>query len=339
VCANDDEMAQVVQDYHIVAVIIGSDAVLKQSPALSRISFPSRRGISFLKVGQDSEYPNPFWGRFVEKVPYSLPLALMSASSQNAQYRLIPRRTRRLMEKDLDRFGYVSVRDHWTAKMVEYLTRGMKHPLVTPDPVFAFNYNVVEQRGKINLLRKYHLSHPYILLSFHDRKVSAEWIKAFERLAERKGIQCVAMAMPKGVRFEHSLERTIDVPLDPMDWYGLIKHSRGYVGHNMHPIVVALHNQVPFFSFDNYGITCVRVFANEKASKIYHLLSQAGFLKNRCSVISKMARILSPEIVFERLQAFDTVKCAAFSRRCYEEYRAMMEAIVQMFEERLRAKG
>ncbi len=338
-CSNDDDIAAVIQEDNIEAVIIGSDAVLKQTPLLSRIRFPAPSGIALAKVGRDCEYPNPFWGRFVDRVPSPLPLALMSASSQNTQYRLIPRRTRRLMEQDLRRFAYLSVRDNWTADMVRFITSGKINPVVTPDPVFAFNYNVPERQSKKDLLTKFGLSEKYVLISFSRSNVSPEWMKTFEELAKNDRTQCVALAMPKGVRFEHRLEKTIDVPLDPMDWYGLIRHSSGYVGHNMHPIVVALHNSVPFFSFDNYGITHLRILTNEKSSKIFHLLEEAGFLKNRCSALSKIPSIVSPNVVFESLRTFDRKRCAVFSRAYYERYCAMMAGILGIFQERLKATG
>ncbi len=338
-CDTEDDIVQALRDYRIDAVIIGSDAVLKQDPVLSRITFPARRGIAFAKVGRDSLYPNPFWGAFVQKLHRPIPLALMSASSQNAQYRLIPPKTRRHMQCDLRRFGYLSVRDGWTANMVAYLTRGRTTPPVTPDPVFAFNYNVTDQPAKAGLLKRFGLPEKYILLSFSDSRVSSDWINTFAALAERSGILCVALAMPKGMRFAHQLRKSIDVPLCPMDWYALIKHSSGYVGHKMHPIVVALHNSVPFFSFDSYGITCLRIFANEKSSKIFDQLQRAGFPQNRCSLASKIAHVLSPGAVFDRLCEFDRAKCAAFSLECYQQYRAMMDAILGLFEARSKEKG
>lgn len=53
--------------------------------------------------------------------------------------------------------------------------------------------------------------------------------------------------MPTGIGFKHNFDFSITTPLPPLDWYALIKYAKGYIGENMHPIVVALHNAVPCF--------------------------------------------------------------------------------------------
>ena len=80
---------------------------------------------------------------------------------------------------------------------------------------------------------------------------SQEWIETFSRLAEAEGVTCVMLPFSHGNSFG-SLPHSIGLPLSPIDWYAIIKYSQGYVGNNMHPIVVSLHNQVPFYSFDTY---------------------------------------------------------------------------------------
>ena len=78
----------------------------------------------------------------------------------------------------------------------------------------------------------------------------------------------------------HNKFLDLSFPISPIDWYYIIKYSQGYVGVLMHPIIVAIHNNIPFFSFDHYGVSKFLFFANKATSKIYHILSQAGMLSN-----------------------------------------------------------
>ena len=90
----------------------------------------------------------------------------------------------------------------------------------------------------------------YILISFFDSyKVSQSWMDEFVELASNKDLVCVSLPFAQ-IRSAIKCPYEISLPLSPIDWYALIKYSSGYIGNNMHPIVVSLHNQISFFSFD-----------------------------------------------------------------------------------------
>ena len=294
-CFNEKDVANVIDEMGIEAVIVGSDAVAQHHPLKSRRKFaPRLMKFTVYEPTKDRMFPNCFWGSFVQYLKHPIPLAMMSGSSQNSDYKLMTEDEQIAINKSTENFKYISTRDTWTSNMFSYITQGRVIPPVTPDPVFAFNYNVNNQPTKNAILKKYNLPERYYLVSFHNsRTVSKEWLTELKDKAKAIDIECVALAFPQGMEFEHPFNLSIDIPLSPMDWYCLIKYSEGYIGHNMHPIVVSLHNAVPCYSFDNYGVVKYRYFVNDKSSKIYHILSVFGLLGNRSASVGKKVFVLS----------------------------------------------
>ena len=330
-CETENDILREIEKYGIEAIIIGSDALLQHHSKLENIRPSLRKLFYFYKPTSDRLYPNPFWGSFMDD-SRTIPSALMSVSSQDSRYQLFSRELKQQMKKSLQRFRYISVRDDWTQKMVMNITGDAIKPDVTPDPLFAFNQNAGHLvPSKDELLKKFGLSDNYILFSFLDNNtVDKEWLIRVDEIAKNKGYQCVALPFPHGLLFKSPFERNIDIPLSPMDWYALIKYSKGYVGHNMHPIVVSLHNAVPFYSFDNYGVVRLNgLIANEKSSKIYHLLKKAGFSEFRTPTIKRNFAVPAPEKVMNSLMTFDTGKEKEFSQFYYGQYQSMMENILK----------
>lgn len=331
-CRTVKDVADVILQEDIQAVIIGSDAIAQCHPFISRIVFPTVTLFSLNKMTEDRMFPNPFWGIFNDYLEKTIPVAVISASSQDSAFKFINKKTAKKMANAIKSYRYVSVRDLWTQKMFSYLTKGAVIPAITPDPVFAFNHNISSGISieKSYILKKFDLPEDYLLLSFHDSyAVSVSWLDQFEKLANKKGLCCVAMPFTSGVKFRNNFSNKIKLPLSPLEWYYLIKYSRGYIGHNMHPIVIALHNAVPFFCFDNYGTIYFRggLISNEKTSKIYHILSEAGFLKNRCSCLNRFSLPPKPNEVFQRIVDFDVEKARSFANAYYEKYLIMMQDV------------
>lgn len=330
-CRSDDDIISVIEQEGIDGIIHGSDAILQHRPFLSRI-YVSRKGITLKKIaGTDVEFPNPFWGSYISGLSNRIPIVTISASAQNTNFHYIFNGLRKKMGDSLLQFSGITVRDNWTRRMVTYLTKGKMHPAVTPDPVFAFNQNIEEQYSKEEILKKFGLPEKYIILSFRGPDVvSKEWMQTFGNLAEKDNLTCVALTGPGGIKFDHPYKYIIDIPLDPMEWYCLIKYSSAYVGEQMHPVIIALHNHVPLFSFDFYGITRFKFFLNKKSSKIFDILSMAGLLSNWINMVSKGSKSPSPEYVYKRVQEFDTSKCKLFAERQLEKYNSMMESATSL---------
>mgnify|MGYP000711464205 FL=1 len=332
-CRTIKDVANIISNEQIDAVIIGSDAVAQHHPLFERIVFPCRNIIAINSVTSDVVFPNPFWGIWTDNLDKPVPVALMSAASQDSKYKYISKKLRKQMKERIMAFSYVSVRDVDTQKMFSFITEGQCCPSVTPDPVFAFNQNAASLvPSKEELMKKYGLSGKYMLISFKNEKrcnVSQTWLNKFQDIAKHHGIQCVSLPFSTSLS-AGELESEIALPLNPIDWYALLKYSCGYIGNNMHPIVVCIHNTVPFFSFDNYGTKHANgLFCDSSTSKIRHILKVANLLDCRIASNSLFRRTPSPEHVFNKLQTFDKAKCKNFAQGYLNKYNEMMTKILE----------
>lgn len=331
ICRTAEDVARIIEENDIEFVITGSDAVLQHSTMLSRLTMTKKGPVLRKKPGSDVLYPNPFWGSFIPFLKKDIPVVIMSASSQNTRYGLIRGRLRKEMATALKRFSMVSVRDEWTRDMVRYLSYGRIEPEKTPDPVFAYNSNVDDQLKEKEIRLKFDLPDNYLLVSFRTKRcISREWMDSLQDIAAKNNMECVALAMPDGIKFEHNFSKSIELPLDPEEWYALIKHSAGYIGENMHPVVVAIHNDVPFYTFDSYGIVRFKVHVVGRSSKIYDILADAGLLQNRSGILSRAYKMPDPEHVIDRITGFDHDACRRFSKKRQEEYERMMNRILNL---------
>jgi hypothetical protein len=341
-CRTEDDVLDVIDESDLDGIIIGSDGVLYHTP-LARRKFFSRRKLRFVTIEatEDRLFPNPYWGSFIPKLRKKIPVVGYAVSCQSMPYFALNRYETKGIYNSLQNFTYISVRDSWTLKMMQFVSDNAMEVPIVPDPVFAFNKNnflpIIEKR---ELLLKYNLPEKYVLISFghinHIPNVSSLWIKKLERLFEQEGMTCVALPVPEGV-FPRGLTHNINFPLDPLEWYYLIKYSSGYVGERMHPVIVALHNTIPFFCFDGNGAykRSDAIFFRkhiDSSSKIYDLLERAGFLDNVYNY-SKI-RIKSPKYVFNKIMEFDISKCKRFSDNNFFEYSNAMEKALAIFVEK-----
>lgn len=329
-CRTSSDVANVIKSENIEAVIIGSDAVCQHHTKWERTVFPCKRVFAVKSMTDDRLYPNPFWATWNDELETPVPVAVLSASNQDSQFQYFSRALCRDMARRIKSYSYASVRDTWTRDMFAHITRGEFIPEVTPDPVFAFGYNAESLLPtKEELLEKYNLPEKYMLLTFMNGDVvSNDWLKKFEALAEKDGVRCVKLPFSDKESFGE-LKHQIHLPLSPIDWFALIKYSCGYVGNNMHPIVVSLHTGAPFFSFDNYGLKKLNgLYITDKSSKIKHILTLAGYLDSRVSCIQRGFKAPDAEYVYAKVRDFDNTKSKAFAKSYYSKYTKMMNDIV-----------
>lgn len=328
-CETDKQVAMVIENEHIEAVIIGSDAVTQHHPLRERIHFPCWRIIYIAHPTSDRMFPNCFWGSFNKYLEAPVPLAVISGSSQDSKYYFIKGITKLKMKKSILDFNYISVRDDWTKKMIEYLTDGEVCPDVTPDPVFAFNNNVINLvPSKEEILNRFDIPEDYIILSFKGaRSVSQYWIDEVQHLANAKGLACVKLPYADAPAFGN-IQYSVGDVVTPLEWYALIKYSKGYIGNNMHPIVTSITNGVPFFSFDNYGIPMIDgKRTNGESSKIYHILKQADLLDYRIFTYGDNYTPIAPTDVLNKIIHFDVLKEKKFAKCYYDQYEKMMRSV------------
>lgn len=215
------------------------------------------------------------------------------------------------------------------------MSDGNIDPIITPDPVFAFNHNcegLIPSRQSI--LEQFGLPERYALVSMKcvmlDRP---EWMDELKSKAAEAGLTCVALPMPTGVDFKHSFDYEIPAPLSPLDWYALIKYASAYIGENMHPVVVALHNAVPTFCFDTYGtLKLARMVTDEKSSKIYDIMNVFGVLSHRVNAVTRFWKCPSPTEVIDSIMSFDSEACRRKADEYHAAYEMMMEKILKAFE-------
>lgn len=317
-CYTSSDVREVIKQENIDAVVIGSDAVFSYIPFLKRIH-PSRKTIiGISQVTDDHKFPNPFWGCFKQNTDM-VKIFAMSASAQYFDFKQCFPWTKKAIAKSLSKFENITVRDRWTQNIISTLIH--KDIAITPDPVFAFNQNVNITPNQNEFKSKYNLRDKYVIFSFCKPLFSLDWYKALYHHFKGENIQVVNLAMPEGC-IDIPCDVKIDVPLSPIDWYNIIKLSSGYIGQRMHPMIVAIHNNVPFFIFDHYVSTNRQL----DSSKIYDLLERSQLLNFYCNIRNK--ENISPNYVATTLLAFDKSKTIKFNNHYLERYNDMMQNIL-----------
>lgn len=312
--SDSTELPQIIRDYNIDGIIVGSDSLFNiQKP------FFNIRTFSKHIPSTDHVFPNLFWGDGF----YDLPHAGLSISCQNADFKKF-KAEKSEIKQALEKFSYITVRDNWTCDLVSYFTDSRIIPDITPDPVFMFNANIEKPITKDEILKKYGLSENYALFCFNKGRMapSEKWIAKLKKRFNNEGIETVSLPKSTGGA-RANLDLEIPIPLDPLDWYYLIKYCRSYIGVLMHPIVVSLHNAVPFYSFDDYGMRRI----NDKSSKIYHILEKAELLDNRFSLTN---HLFYPDanMVYDKVMSFSKEKCTLFLQHQQEECLENMGIII-----------
>ena len=329
ICFSADDINCAIDKYSIEAIIVGSDAVLQHHPLLSRIYMPGhwiKRHFYIDKVNDERLFPNLFWGIGINPI---IPIAMMSVSSQNSEYKYFSPWLKVRMRKALRRYSYISVRDRWTQEMLKCIT-GKMMP-ITPDPVFAFNRNASELiPDKQTILTKFGLPDKYVLISFLYVNIPEEVICQIKE--EFKECSCVAFPTPKGIQFKHNYKYKIDLPLNPLDWYALIKYSQAFIGSNMHPIVVALANSVPCYSVDFYcNYNFLRHPKNDGASKVLDVLKRCGVSQNYIVPFGNNTYRLEKRI-HKAIISFPKEVVSSFSQNMQNRYFEMMENILNKLQ-------
>lgn len=339
-CETEDELIDEIDKLQLDAILLGSDALFKYVPLLRRVYLKKGKRRPHLIIEKvpsvERIQGNPFFGGFISKLHKQVPVSVYAVSAQNTSFNLMTFMEKYLMKSGMCNFRFVSVRDEWTREMVESVMNVSKIDIY-PDPVFAFNNNALELiPSKEYILEKYSLPKNYVLLSFRTGMCSDEYIQSLALALRSKGMSPIALTMPEGVNCAE-VKPEIDTPLSPMDWYALIKHSNGYIGERMHPIVVAMHNCVPCFSFDEYGaslpdkVIFPRYGKWDKGhSKIYHIMHSANLLSNWFAYGSNQP-LPDPQYIVESILSFDKKICEDFINQQYIKYEEGMQKVLVSF--------
>jgi len=247
-------------------------------------------------------------------------------------YRRLCRFELRRFREHFARFAWISVRDSWTQGLFERILPDGRPPPIVPDPVWGLEQTAAEACFH-SVRQRFQLPEKYVLASFpQDARYSAEWLEAFKEECGRHGHACLSLPLPRGnhIRFRDALAN-VGLPLTPMEWYALLANAAGYVGLNMHPLVVCLSNAVPIFSFDPYGFYSAKKGLEPlAASKVFDLLNRSSLLDWYHN--AWWPSWPQPEIVFERLQAFNRERCRQLAAMRKGEFETALNTLVQSLQ-------
>jgi exopolysaccharide biosynthesis predicted pyruvyltransferase EpsI len=336
ICRTTKELADEIERLCLDALFVGSDALFKYTPLKCRKRFSIRklRFVDLTPLSCQDLLDNPFFGKIGGFLSRKIPMVAFSVSSQNCPYTKMTNKEVSEMSKQMDNFLSISVRDEWTKSMVETINK-RNSIQITPDPVFSFNQNCyITIPSKEEIMRRYDLRDNYILMSFSDWYNKKNYIKSIALEFEKVGYQTVGLPMPEKL-FAPGISKKIDLPLNPIDWYALIKYSSGYVGERMHPIIVAIHNNIPFVVFDEYGVIDrylggIVKLHHLQSSKTYLILKRAGLEEQLYSYFEHKKKP-SPNKVVSLLQSFDRERCSEFSLLYQKEYEKAMKRVLEIF--------
>lgn len=333
-CRTIEELSNEIERLSLDGIIIGSDALFDYTPQSLRYNFSLRRLKKVpIQITSNHCLPNPFWGCFNDILSQRLPIAGLSISSQNMPYSKLSRNETKEISRLVNDFDILTVRDQWTKDMIGVVS-GRNDVKITPDPVFSLNENMEIQITKEEICKRFNLPENYVLISFLYSHLSDSFVNSIiKQIEDKTNSECVSFPMPDKIK-KFDTKYVVNHPITAVEWYYLIKYSNGYIGERMHPIVVSLHNSVPFFCFDQYGTRKViipRLLSKyiPESSKVYDILDKSGFLGNMCSYES--IHEISPEIVVERFLTFDKEKCTRFADKMQNAYDIAMKEIMRIF--------
>lgn len=337
-CRSESDLISEIERLNLDAVFAGSDALFKYVPKSKRRTF-SKRKLRFVKrepLTVENIDGNVFFGGFLSKATKKIKAVAFSVSSQNCDYVKMDESEKKLMKSGLDYYTKISVRDEWTRRMVKAII-GREDIDISPDPVFAFNQNCyLDLPSKEVLLRKFSIPDNYVLFSFWTDRLPKSYVNSIACELKARGLTPVAFPMPEKLK-DYGLEYRINLPLSPLDWYALIKCSKGYIGERMHPIVVSLHNAVPFYCFDEYGTFKKTLLGLRKkyipsSSKTYHILNMAGLDEWMYSYLNEKTKLPNSVDVVKKFLQFPVSNCSKFAQNALNRYNQCMVDILKNLE-------
>ena len=324
-CRTEKQLIKEIERQQLDMIITGSDALFRYVPLCDRKRAFSKRKLRFVNnyVSSEDLDGNPFFCDYYGELSKQIPVVAFSVSSQSCPYPRMTQEEKEKMGKFLRNFKIITVRDQWTKQMVEDVA-GLKNIQVTPDPVFAFNQNCyIELPTKSEICERYNLFNHYVLLSLAPGILKTEFICSIRDQLLEHGIMPVFLSEPEGNIF-NEIHHQISLPLSPVEWYSLIKYSDGYIGTRMHPIIVSLHNSVPFFSFDGNGYTDQNGSFVQQSSKVYDILNKAGLESNTYPLRGNVP-LPSSDNIIGFLMNFNKDNCNAFAQAMLTNYETAMQ--------------
>ena len=330
-CKDSKDIAEVIKDEKIEKVFLGADTLFKLRKPVYNIKTRS----TIVPFSTDI-FPNPFWGEFLNYV--NVPIVGYSIATNMTDYKDFPEQTEEI-NKYLKRFDKLTVRDSYTREMVAGFTKNTLIPNITPDPVFGFNENVDLKDAERDILAKFELPSKYYLLCmpqpYHLRL--QDWAVQLNELVKKDNATLFELPRQNGgqcfnipqLKYQH---------ITPLEWYVIIKNSAGYIGGLMHPLVSCIHNSVPFYCLDYYGVAprifgmkvkgLSRLFVAKKSSKAYQIVNDCGLAEYYFNVNNKFSTIPSPYEVYNKIKNYNKEQLKMVSQQRLNFYKQTVKDIL-----------
>ncbi len=235
---NEQDLINIVDSLDLKHILVGSDAVFFIKYPHSPLS--------------DTRYPSLFWMKWIEKCKNypNIKIFSISASCMETNFMQLPSNVRKGLNDSLKNFNKVTIRDIWTKLFIKRVSF-FKPTTISPDPVMSFNDNVRKEFTdpiQVPINGKYILYGLQTGVGHNKHQVLAQLKEKFNKL----GYQFVALPFPEG-SYNLLDDVSIPNPVNPLLWYKLIANASGIISEKFHPIVVSIHNKVPFVAIDSYG--------------------------------------------------------------------------------------
>lgn len=317
---NEKELIELVKQERFDLIIVGADAVWRSEK--NNLFFLSavvnNKELTFCKV------------------------ASMSAAHMGTGFANMEIQEREKIANALQRYSFISVRDEWTAKMINRdIFNGENFVKnINPDPVFLLDTILPEDEhwiSRVTESKKYYLmTLPKNWAEGKKSKKRIAWFNGFKKLVNNCGYKLIELPLPEG-KSGMSFDYTVDYPIDSLQWFLWIKNAKAFCGLRFHAIVSSISCGTAFYSIDSYGSSSIlsRILTKlnlygiarrlDKQSKIRNLLQGSGYEKNR---ITRDIEQASPQVVFNRLNSFDTEKILEFRNRNISIFKENMQKII-----------
>lgn len=325
ICRTSCDIANIIRKYNIERVVIGSDTVFSL-----KHKYFSLKKLKLIYPKSNSVFPNAFWGDFLD---YGVLPSVRVYSA--ATLDIIPHEFNRQKGeicRALHKLDKITVRDNATKDMISYFTDGNICPSITPDPVFCFNVNCNEYEiTKQEICDHFGLPDHYVLVCFTEfyRMKAKHWVKEIAKIIQAKYNLPVYELPRQTGRHLFDVNQINANSLSPIEWYYLIKYSDAYIGQLMHPVIVSMHNAIPFYCLDYYGI---RKFKGLKmdytTSKVYQIVKTANMLERYCHIGERFTQMPKASYVIEKLFFNDYEKRLAWAKKMQEESQKTMTEII-----------
>ena len=320
-----EQLRKLVLKYQYDVIVIGADAVWRS---------PNDDDIFFAK-----------W-LFEDKSLSSVSVISMAAAHMGNGYSKLTKEHREAIRDSLSKFKYVTVRDRWTADVINRdIFNGEKYVnTIIPDPVFMLDRLVDVQWVSNGQKSKQYFVMTLPLMWGKGRLFGSlryRWFAKFKRIAHKHGYSLVELPLPEGksgMPFDYS----VPYPIDPLQWYLWIKNAKAFLGLRFHATVSSISSGTPFYSLDTYGASnslrnyilslCglkKNILEEDKKSKIFNLLNGSGFESYR---VSQFLETTNPKKVFEKLNHFDIEKLSLFREKRQRIFESAMAEGLELSE-------